>query len=148
MREASLFMVESFGTSHTSHTQRSFPHLRLWGRSVMFYLFCSQYCWDTQQRSEARAEPATREKSSSHCWCRRCGYARTSQWAWRSVTGSTWAWSQRHWWRWPHRVPWSFSSCSWLAGNLKGTVLALVSKTHPVGTHFHVSFRYLCSLIY
>jgi hypothetical protein len=51
------------------------------------------------------------------------------------VMDSTWAWSQRHWWRWPHPVPWSFSSCSWLAGNLKGTGLTLVSKTHTSISH-------------
>lgn len=74
-------------------------------RKFTLYLFCSQCCWDTQQKSEVRASPATRVKSSSRCWCRRCGCARTSQWAWRTGRGSTWAWSQRRWWKWPPHVP-------------------------------------------
>lgn len=105
-------------------------------RKSILYLFCSQCCWDTQRRSEARASPATRGRSSSRCSCTRCGCARTSPWAWTTVTGSTWVWSQRRWWRWRRRAPWSFSFCSWLAENLEDIVLAQVSKAHPVATHF------------
>lgn len=82
------------------------------------HLSCSQCCWGKLQKCAAHVGPARRVKSSSRCWCRCCGYGRTSQSTWRTVTDSTWAWWQTHWRSAFHLVPWSAGSYSWPAWSL------------------------------
>lgn len=69
-------------------------------------LSCSRCCWDRQQRNAVRAVPARTARSSSRCWCKCCGCGRTCPSTWRTVTGSTWVWWQRRWWKLCRRPPW------------------------------------------
>lgn len=79
--------------------------LKKWIKSCT-NLSCIQCCWDRRQRSAVRAVPARTARSSSRCWCKCCGCGRTCPSTWRTVTGSTWAWWQRRWWRLCPRLPW------------------------------------------
>lgn len=69
-------------------------------------LSCSRCCWDRQQTNAVRAVPARTARSSSRCWCKCCGCGRTCPSTWRTVTGSTWVWWQKRWWKLCLRLPW------------------------------------------
>lgn len=86
-------------------------------------LFYSQFHWGRLQRSAAHAELARKGRNSSHCWCRCCGCGRTCPSAWKNVTGSTWVWWQRHWWKKCHHPPWSCGFYSLPVENLEGEVM-------------------------
>lgn len=88
------------------------------GQPVCIHLSCSQSCWDVQQRCAARGGPATRERSSSRCWCRCGGCEHTSRSGWRSGTGSTWVWWRKRWRSVCHPSPWCLEFCSWPALSL------------------------------
>lgn len=69
-------------------------------------LSCSRCCWDRRQTNAVRAVPARMARSSSRCWCKCCGCERTCPSTWRTVTGSTWVWWQKRWWKLCLRLPW------------------------------------------
>lgn len=112
--------------------------LRLIGQTVCIHLSCSQSCWDVQRRCAARGGPATRVRSSFHCWCRCGGCAHTSLSGWRSGTDSTWVWWRKRWRNACRPSPWCVEFCSWPALNLGEREKGEVALRHEGERRFKV----------